>query len=210
MLWQMYFPFLRPVNWPYWAAFALALLALGNTWRWPWLFSGLGGFLLGQLIGAVFLPGWELIAVFWLSVGLAAVLGAAALAAPRPMLLVASFVGVGHAAFFLAGVLGAPSLWKLVAAAVAGACAVGALFIWPFDRALVVNGSLSAAGAIAATMAVWIPYFPAWNGWPAVAIGVVAAVVGIVHGNRHLAHGAAPQAASSPPRQAAQATGSGI
>lgn len=189
----LFYPFLQPQFWPYLLTTVLALAVLVNGRRFPWLFGGLGGFLLGQMIGKLALPGWDLAGVFWLSAALGAVLGGLTLVAQRPLFTLASFLGVGYLAFALGEILGVSSPWNLIAYAVAGGVAVVALFLRWFDQALAVNVALCAAGAITATLAAWIVYFEDWNNWPAVVIGAIAAVVGIIHQFREL-----PAYASSP------------
>jgi hypothetical protein len=189
----VFFPFLHPQNWPYMLAMVLALAVLLNGRRYPWLFAALGGFLLGQMIGKLGLVAWEQVPLFWLSAALGAVLAALSLAAARPVSALASFLGLGFGAYTLCSVLGLGSPWNLVAFAAAGALATAALFRLPQDHALVYNSALSAAGAIAATLIAWIAYVALWNGWSAVVIGAIAAVVGIIHQMR-----AIPSAAAAP------------
>jgi hypothetical protein len=180
-----FFPFLRPMMWPYWVTAVLALNVLVSGRRVPWLFAGLGGFLLGQLLGATVLRDWQLVPVFGLSAALGAALGALALAAERPAVVLAAFLGVGFLAFTVAGIAGIGIPWNLLSFTVAGAIAVAALFS-SFDRALIVAAVLSAAGAIAATLVPWLAFVRAWGGWPALVVAVIATVVGLVHQFREL------------------------
>ena len=180
------YPFLHPMHWPHMLATALALVVLVNGRRYPWAFAGLGGFVLGQMIARLALPGWDVVAIFALSAALAVALGALARVVMRPLVMLASFLGVGFLAYTLCGVLRIASPWNLVAFAIAGAIGVALLLAWPFDRALIINSTLAAAGLLIATLNLWIMYFRAWGGWTGVIIGVVAAIVGIIHQNRAL------------------------
>lgn len=195
----LFYPFFQPQFWPYMLTTILALAVLVNGRRYPWLFGGLGGFLLGQVIGKLALPGWDLNVVFWFSAALGVLLGGLTLVAQRPLVTVASFLGVGYLAFVLCEILGIGDPWNLIAYAVAGGVAVAALFLRWCDRALAVNVALAVAGAIVATLAAWIVYFETWNDWPAVVIGAIAAVVGIVHQFRQLpAPAMSPQTVAIP------------
>lgn len=180
------YPFLHPQYWPYMLATALALVVLVNGRRYPWAFAGLGGFVLGQMIAALVLPSWDVAAVFALSAALAVALGALSRIALRPLVALASFLGVGFLAYTLCGVLRVPIPWNLIAFAIAGLIAVAALFRWSFDRAMIVNSALAAAGLIIAATNDWIIYFRLWGGWTGVIVGAIALVVGIVHQNRAL------------------------
>jgi len=167
-------------------ATAFALVVLVNGRRYPWTFAGLGGFVLGQMLAQLALPGWDVVAVFALSAALAVALGAVARVAARPLVALASFLGVGFLAYALCGVLRITSPWSLIAFALAGSIAVAALFRWSFDRALIVNSALAAAGLIIVALNAWIFWFPMWNGWAGVIIGAIAAIVGIIHQTREL------------------------
>ena len=180
------YPFLHPQHWPHMLATALALVVLVNGRRYPWAFAGLGGFVLGQMIAALALPGWDVAAVFALSAALAVALGVLTRIAMRPLVALASFLGVGFLAYTLCGVLRVPIPWDLIAFAIAGSMAVAALFRWSFDRAMIVNSALAAAGLIIASTNDWIIYFSLWDGWTGVIVGGIALIVGIVHQNRAL------------------------
>jgi len=182
----MQYPFFHPRHWPHMLATAFALVVLVNGRRYPWAFAGLGGFVLGQMLAQLVLPGWDVAAVFALSAALAVALGALARVAARPLTALASFLGVGFLAYALCGVLRITSPWNLIAFALAGSIAVTALFRWSFDRALIANSALAAAGLIIVTLNVWIRWFPVWNDWPGVIIGAIAAIVGIIHQTREL------------------------
>jgi hypothetical protein len=187
VIFYLYFPMLQPQHWPYilTIAFVLAVLVYGR--RYPWLFAALGGFLLGQIIGKLFLANWNPSDLFWVSAALGATLGALTLLAERPVMAVASFSGVGFLAYTWCEIFGLGSPLNLIAYAVAGGLAVVALFRLPFDRALIFLLALSVAGAISATLFAWIFYVRDWHqGFSAVVIGAIAAVVAIIHQMREL------------------------
>ncbi len=186
MMLRGFYPIFQIRFWPYWLAMALALVALVKSHRYPWLMAGVGGFLLGQMLGNLWLVGWELVPLFWLSAALAALLAVFSLAALRPVITLASFIGVGFLAYTLSGMLGLPSPWSLVVYALAGAVAVVLLFTQPYAHQFIVNAVLSATGLIIATLLAWIPYFTLWNGASAVIIGVIAVIVGLVAQFREL------------------------
>ncbi len=122
----------------------------------------------------------------------------------RPLVVLASFIGVGYLAYVLCGVLGIGSPWNLIAYAIAGGIAVAVLLMRPFDRTLVANSALSAAGTIIATLIAWITILSAWNGWSAVVIGAIAAVVGIIHQLREQPAADASSKAAGMPQPANQ------
>lgn len=182
----LFFPFLYvPSHWPSMAAAALALYVLANGRRFPSLFAGLGGFLLGQLLGATVLSAWTVAPVFGLSAALGLVLGALALVAERPAVILAAFLGVGFLAFTVCRIAGVALPWSLVAYVCAGVLAAVALFS-SFEQALAISSVLAAAGAIAATVLVWFPFVQQWGGWPALVVAAIAAIVGLVHQLREL------------------------
>jgi hypothetical protein len=183
---DMLFPvFLRFEVWPHIATVLLGLAALGHGRRHTWLFGGLGGYLLGQVIGATLLPNWGLYAVLALSVGIGAAAGALTLAAERPLLTVASFAGVGYLAFVLCGLFGVGNPWNLVAYTVAGALGAAALLL-SHEQALAVNLSLTSAAAIVANLGPWLLFLRGWNGWTEMVIATVVIVVGVIHNSRAL------------------------
>lgn len=172
--------------------FALAVLTRGRGR--PWLSAGLGGFLLGQLLGATVFTGWELVPVFGLSAAIGALMGALALVAERPLVTLASFFGVGFLAYTLCGIASVASPWNLVAFVAGGGIAVAALYR-SYDWALIITSVLSVAGAIAATLVAWLAFVSAWGGWSAVAVALIVTVVGLIHQLRDLP-------TSTPSRQA--------
>jgi hypothetical protein len=195
------FPFLRPMMWPYWVTAVLALNVLVSGRRLPWLFAGLGGFLLGQLLGATVLRDWQLVPVFGLSAALGAALGALALAAERPVVILAAFLGVGFLAFTLARIAGAGNPWELIAYVLAGASAAALLFR-SFERALIFASVLSAAGAVAAILPTWMAFTGRWNNWSVVIVAGIAVVVGLIHQFRELPAEARAPIASGVARRA--------
>ncbi|HMQ30491.1 MAG TPA: hypothetical protein PKD53_07160 [Chloroflexaceae bacterium] len=189
----LFFSFLYvPTHWPSMAAAALALYVLANGRRFPWLFAGLGGFLLGQLLGATVLSDWTVVPVFGLSASLGVALSALALVAERPVVILAAFLGVGFLAFTVCRIAGVSGPWDMMAFVCAGTLAVAAFFN-SFERALAISSVLSAAGAIAATVPVWFQFVQLWGGWPALVVAAIATVVGLVHQSREL-----PASASAP------------
>jgi hypothetical protein len=179
---QMYFNILvlRLESWLYLASMLLALAVLVGGRQRLWLFAGLGGFLLGQLLGATLLPSWSMVAVFGLSVVFGVAAGALALVAERPLLAVASFSGVGFLAFALCGVFGVGSPWNLGAYVVAGGIGAALLFS-SFDQALNINPVLTAAGVIAANLGAWIAILKQAGGWSELIVTAVVVVVGLIH-----------------------------
>lgn len=180
------FPFFQPHNWPYLAATVLALLVLVHGSRHPWLFAGLGGFVIGQMIGATLLTQLNLVDKFVLSAALGLVLGMLARVAMRPAVAVASFAGVGYLAFALCNIARIESPWNLFAFGIAGGIAVAALFV-SFDKAIIFNSALAAAGLLLATMIPWLVFFlRPWNGISAIIVAIIAVIVGIIHQQRQM------------------------
>lgn len=172
--------FLSLEPWLYIAAMLLALLVLVSGRQRLWLFAGLGGFLLGQLLGATLLRDWAVVAVFALSAAIGIVAGALALVAKRPLLILGSFSGVGFLAFALCGIFGVGSPWSLIAFVVAGAVGAAAL-VSSFDWALNVNPVLAAAGTIAANFGLWIGSVKATGGLTELTVTTVVIIVGLIH-----------------------------
>jgi hypothetical protein len=172
--------FLRLEAWLYIAAMLLALLVLVGGRQRLWLFVGLGGFLLGQLLGATILSTWSTFAVFGLSAAIGAAMGALTRVAERPLLAVASFSGVGFLAFALCGLFGVGGPWNLIAYLVAGGGGAALLFS-SFDRALNINPTLAAAATIAASIGLWFPIIKQWGGWSELIVTAVVIVAGLIH-----------------------------
>jgi hypothetical protein len=189
-------------SWLHLAPMLLALAVLAGGRQRLWLFVGLGGFLLGQLLGATVLAGLQLVAVFALSAVIGVAAGALVRVAERPLLAVASFSGVGFFAFALCVVVGLGTPWSLIAAVIAGTSAATLLFR-SFDRAMNINPVLAAAGTIAANIGLWFAILKQAGGWSELIITAVVVVVGLIHLFREF-----PVSAAAPaPRRAAGRVG---
>lgn len=144
-----------------------------------WFFVGLGGFLVGLGLTSAALADWNPILVMLIALVIGVALAALALVARRPLAAVGAFLGVGFLVIVVCEIFGIGSPWRFILAAIAGTAAAVAMFI-AFDLGLIINSSLSGAGAIVSGAALLLPFINGWGGWPAIILTALLATVGIL------------------------------
>lgn len=142
--------------------------------RLYWLFIALAGFTFGLLLGQQLFSAQPAIVTFFLALVIGAGLAALALFIQRPLIALGAFFGLGALAAVVAGGLGLGNL-SWVFFLVGGIIGAVLVFLY-FDWALIINSSLSGAGAIVAGAAVLLPFL---GGWVGGLITIALAVVGI-------------------------------
>lgn len=149
--------------------------------RLYWLFVALAGFLFGLVLGQVLFNGQPEIVTFFLALVIGAGMAALALFIQRPIVALGGFVALGSLGVLLANALGMGGLgWVFFL--VAGI--IGAVLVFQFfDWALIINSSLSGAGAVAAGAVVLLPLL---GGWVEALLVIALAVGGIYYQAREL------------------------
>ncbi len=158
-------------------AFGAVTLLFGR--KLYWLFVGLGGFLLGLIITTTALASWNTIITLLIAAVVGVAFGALAIVARRPLAAMGSFAGIYFLVATLCGALGIPSPWSIILGLIGGVIAAVAVFIL-FDWGLIINSSLSGAGAVLAGLTALLPALNAWGGWPATVMLAVLAAAGVL------------------------------
>jgi hypothetical protein len=151
----------------------LASLLFGR--RLYWLFIGLAGFLFGMLLGGIIFREQPQIVSFFLALVIGAGMAALALFIQRPLIALGAFFGLGALFVTVANALGITGPLSAIVFLVGGILGAVLVFLY-FDWALIINSSLSGAGAIAAGLAALLPFLGGLIGF---LLLIALAVVGI-------------------------------
>jgi hypothetical protein len=151
----------------------LASLLFGR--RLYWLFIGLAGFVFGLLLGGALFSGQPQILSFFLALVIGAGMAALALFIQRPLVALGAFFGLGALFVTIANAMGITGLLAALFFLVGGIIGAVLVFLF-FDWALIINSSLSGAGAIAAGLATLMPFLGGLIGF---LLLIALAVVGI-------------------------------